>query len=272
MQLYVKMPTRSRPHKALPLLEKYILSAHEPYRLVACLQSDDPSMGTEEVGKELVRLWHLAKDRGIWFESFVHHGKTKIAAYNAEPEPLSEHDRSLLREVYGENELCPPPAWDIQVATSDDMMPLVDGWDVKIKEAMREHFPDTDGVLHFDDGHRHRELMTLPIVGRKWYDTFGYIYHPEYESVYCDNEMQEVAKLLRKYAYIDECIIEHQHPLFMKEKYDEQMRYTESSAVYNRDAARFRRRKAKRFGLVAVTGGGWRVPNRVKEHGRKPRQ
>ena len=48
--------------------------------------------------------------------------------------------------------------------------------------------------------------------GKKYYDRFGYIYHPHYNSVWCDNEFMDVGNILKKQTYIDEVIIEHQHP------------------------------------------------------------
>jgi len=41
-------------------------------------------------------------------------------------------------------------------------------------------------------------LITLPIMDRTYYNRFGYIYYYEYEHLFCDTEMTEVAHLLDK--------------------------------------------------------------------------
>jgi hypothetical protein len=102
--------------------------------------------------------------------------------------------------------------FDILLLASDDMIPMVKGFDTIIKNKMSECYPDTDGVLWFNDGHQENNLNTLCIIGKKYYDRFGYIYNPEYKSVYCDNEFMDVANILNKQTYFPEVIIQHQHP------------------------------------------------------------
>jgi hypothetical protein len=100
--------------------------------------------------------------------------------------------------------------------------------------------------------------MTLPIVGRAWFDHYGWVYNPRYASVFCDNEMQEVAKMLDKHHYVETVIIEHRHPLWVQEPYDALMQHTES--FYQRDGAIFKKRKERKFNLVPA-------PGRTNSHG-----
>tara|TARA_R110000765_G_scaffold279134_1_gene376791 strand:- start:8993 stop:9520 length:528 start_codon:yes stop_codon:yes gene_type:complete len=102
--------------------------------------------------------------------------------------------------------------FDIVLLASDDMIPQIKGYDTIIKNKMEEFYPDTDGVLWFDDGNRGDGLNTLCILGKKYYDRFGYIYHPEYKSLWCDNEFMDVSKKLNKVKYINQVIIKHEHP------------------------------------------------------------
>jgi hypothetical protein len=102
--------------------------------------------------------------------------------------------------------------FDIVLLASDDMIPVKKGFDVIIKQKMEEHYPDTDGILWFNDGYQGKRLNTLCILGKKYYNRFGYIYHPDYVSVWCDNEFMTVGNILGKQTYFDEVIIQHQHP------------------------------------------------------------
>jgi len=102
--------------------------------------------------------------------------------------------------------------WDIVIVISDDMIPQIDNWDDYIATAMMEHYPNLDGCLSFEDGYAEKGgLITFSILGRKLYEYFGYIYHPDYKSLYCDQEFTEEVKRLKKVTYIDQMIIKHEH-------------------------------------------------------------
>jgi hypothetical protein len=184
MKLLIKFPTRNRPTKFLTVLKQYIqkLEDKETKIIVSC-DNDDESMKTDIVRDVLSQY----KNVEIKFDN----NKSKIDAIN-----------SGLNDV----------DFDILLLASDDMVPLVNGYDTVIKEKMRLHYADTDGVLWFNDGHQEKKLNTLCILGKKYYDRFVYIYHPDYLSVWCDNEFMDVANILNKQTYFEQVIIEHKHP------------------------------------------------------------
>ena len=106
----------------------------------------------------------------------------------------------------------PVEGFDIILLASDDMIPVTKGYDRIIKDRMKEYFSDTDGILWFNDGYKGDKLNTLCILGKKYYDRFGYIYHPDYVSCWADNEFTEVGNLLKKQVYLNAVIIKHEHP------------------------------------------------------------
>jgi hypothetical protein len=77
---------------------------------------------------------------------------------------------------------------------------------------MNANYPDTDGILFFNDGFKGQELNTLCILGKKYYKRFGYIYYPEYKSTWCDNEFMKVGFMLKRQKYFPMVIIKHEHP------------------------------------------------------------
>jgi hypothetical protein len=101
--------------------------------------------------------------------------------------------------------------FDVVVCASDDMIPHAYGWDDEIALAMTEHFPKLDGCVHFNDGYTGNKLITFSILGKNLYNHFGYIYHPDYKSLYCDNEFTQEVTRLNKVAYIDKMIVKHEH-------------------------------------------------------------
>lgn len=183
LKLLVKYPTRGRPEKFFAVLSRYYSFLRgENFEFVISCDTDDATMNNPEVR---ARLASFPKLRVSFSDN-----QNKIQACNADLEGAD---------------------FDVLLLASDDMIPLVPGYDLIIKENMEARFPDLDGVLWFFDGVR-RELDTLSILGKKYYDRFGYIYYPGYQTWYCDNEFTAVAQALGKLAKFDQVIILHQHP------------------------------------------------------------
>jgi GT2 family glycosyltransferase len=185
-RLLIKFPTRSRRGRFFEVLDLYQSKLERPdltHFLISC-DADDTSMNAPMVREHLARYPNVS----------VHYGdnRSKIQAVNAS-----------MKEA---------PDFDILLLASDDMIPVAHHYDAVVRREMAEHFPDTDGVLWFNDGYRGRELNTLCILGKRYYDRFGYIYHPAYKSLWCDNEFMLVAKKLRRQIYFGRVLIKHAHP------------------------------------------------------------
>lgn len=220
MKLLVKFPTRARKDKFFHTLDLYysLLSDIENTKFVITLDSDDVIMNSIECRERLNGFPNLSYYYG--------ESKTKIEAVNADME--SQKD------------------WDILLLASDDMIPVVKGYDDTIRSDMMKHFPDTNGVLWYNDGYV-SHLNTLSIMGRKYYDKFGYIYHPSYKSFWCDNEYQDVFYILNCYCKFDRVIIKHEHPTWTGRGNDQL--YRENSIYYNSDQRNYEERKKRNFDL-----------------------
>ena len=61
MKLVIKFPTRSRPHKFKPLLDKYIdfLSGKHDVRFVITMDEDDETMNNDDIKSSLKTISHL---------------------------------------------------------------------------------------------------------------------------------------------------------------------------------------------------------------------
>jgi hypothetical protein len=185
MKLLIKFPTRGRRNKFLNVLNKYqtLLSNKIDVKFIITMDEDDSEMNNDLVRDVLSQFKNLVY--------FYGNSKTKIEAINVDIEKVED--------------------WDIILLASDDMIPKIKGYDEIIVNKMEEFFPDTDGVLWFNDGNR-TDLNTLSILGKKYYSRFKYIYNPEYKSTWSDNEFTDVANILGKQKYFDEIIIKHEHP------------------------------------------------------------
>ena len=219
MKLLVKFPTRNRKEKFLNVLQKYYDFALDKKNIefLITLDEDDDSMNTDEIKNKLGKFNNL---KYVYGNSF-----NKIHAVNRD---INIGD------------------WDIILLASDDMIPVKKGYDESIRFNMAITYPDTDGVLWYNDGNR-KDLNTLSILGRKYYTRFNYIYHPDYKSLWADNEFMTVANKLKKQKFIDEVIIHHQHPDWGYGGRD--FIHTLNSNHNNEDRNTFLKRQKQNFGL-----------------------
>lgn len=246
MQILIKFPTRGRPDKFFRALDLYLNMAEGPDRLrvQVTIDDDDPHMTSPEVLERLSGYPNLVLTRG--------HSISKIHAIN----------RDLLMD-----------GWDILLLASDDMIPVEKGYDTVIRRRMQERYPDMDGVLWFNDGNR-ADLNTLSILGRRFYERFGYIYHPGYRSLYCDKEFTLVADRLGRQTYFDQVIIRHEHPSYGYGDMDAIHR--DNKLNKDPDFHLFLRRRARRFDMGhpavnALLGRAFEIKGLMKAvMGRRP--
>jgi hypothetical protein len=212
------MPTRSRPTQALDVLTKYRKLAGCDITIEVVIDDNDASMQTKEVYYHLGRL-------GCIITSGAH--ASKIEAVNG----------GKVTD------------WDVLLLASDDMIPVKDGYAVRVLSAMGEYFPYFDGALYFNDSYAGKALCTLPIIGRRFYNQWGYVYEPAYKSFFCDNEQHEVWTAMHRLVYVDEVLIQHRHYA----NRDPDLRapndalYQKNQEAWNSDEAIYKRRKSARF-------------------------
>lgn len=222
MRLLIKFPTRNRVVKFFHVLDLYYsyLNNLDLTEFCITIDEDDLTMNNEEILSRLDNYENMS--------IFIGNSKSKIEAINCDIDECEY--------------------WDIVLLASDDMLPQIKGYDDIIRENMEKYYPDTDGVLWFFDGNR-RDLNTLCILGKKYYDRFGYIYHSGYKSFYSDDEFTQVANRLKKQAFIDQIIIRHEHPDIpqFRSNFDES--YAINNKYYPIDAKFFQLRQKNNFGL-----------------------
>lgn len=226
-KILVKFPTRDRPEQFFKVLDGYINnSTGIDIHYLITLDDNDLSMSNRVIQERLNKYPNLTYVVGQSFN--------KIQAVNRD-----------MRHA--------PKDWDIVVLASDDMVCVSPGWDEVLRYEMNKHFPDTDGCLFHWDGDnntaKHNNgngLCTMNITGRNYFDRFGYLYHPSYSSLWCDNEYTEVAQSMNKMEKFDTVLFEHQHwsntPTV---KIDKLM--TRNNNFYKTDERNFLYRKSKNF-------------------------
>lgn len=255
MKILVQFPTRGRRDKFFKTLrnyQEYRRTDNVSFHIV--IDADDKVMNTPETLR-ILDMWG-----NVTYDVIEPCGK--IGAIN-----------------YGLDKLV--DSCDIIFLASDDMNPIRKGWDARIIEDMTDNFPDTDGVLWYNDGKTEQTLNTLSILGRKYFKRFGYIYNSEYKALWCDNEFMEVADILGKQKYFPDIIIRHEHPIWGYGSQDEL--HHRDNKLYQDDKETYLRRKGSGFGIEPTTiehidtdgdgtGGDVRTDNNGDRQADKPKR
>ena len=214
MNILLKLPSRSRPIRMVEAYDKAMRMATDPagIRPLFAIDSDD---------RASLRAWSTLR---LPMDALCRGPRdSKVEAVN----------RGIKEFPY---------KWDVVVVISDDMICQVYGWDEHVRAAFADG--NTDRCVHFPDGHQ-TELCTLPVMGRGYFDRFGYVYHPDYLSLWCDNEQTDVAVRDGRMVRSDVVLFRHDHPAWGTGRWDPLYRHNEGKNAI--DKATYERRKAQGF-------------------------
>ncbi len=218
-RLLIKFPIRARRDSFLEAFDLYArLSTTNPEFLITTDTDDSP----------MRKPWVWDKVRGYGLPVTIISGAPagKIDACNRD---LPEHDS----------------AWTTVLLASDDMRPIVQGYDQIILDEMAKHFPDDDGALWFKQPPQDR-VNFVEVVGRERYRQFGYIYPPCYKSLFSDNEQTDVGLRDGKLARVPQEIIRNLSPDWNGGAKRDEL-YQRNNRFWKVDKATFESRQAAGF-------------------------
>jgi hypothetical protein len=217
IDLLIKYPSRSRPTEFVKVLNKYVsmLSGKHKVKFIISMDENDASMNNKNI------------------KSFLDNIKNKV--------DLEYNYGSSKNKVDACNRDVPSDGWKVCILVSDDMIPRIQGYDDVIMKDMETHFPDYDGCINYNCSRAYPAVMVLSIIGNSYYKRFGYIYHPQYVSLFCDEEQTVVARSLNKMIDLNKKVITHD----WHEIKDDLRKHTEQ--FYQSDKVIFEARKAKGF-------------------------
>lgn len=209
MRILLKYPSRSRPELFKRRVENWqsLASGEHPLHWLCSFDADDASMNNDATKT-------FCRERGI--EHYYGDSKTKVEAINA------DIDKTDFE-------------WDVLALVSDDFAALGKHWDRHIAEDLGGR---SDRAIWYPDGNQMR-VCTLVIMGREIYRSWGFVYHPGYKSVYCDNYYQLLLQREARLKFVKKYIFQHQW------KVDELVRRNEVPAIYEADKALFARHQSE---------------------------
>jgi len=139
----------------------------------------------------------------------------------------------------------------ILIQLSDDWEPPM-GWDQIILNRIGD--TSKSAVLRVSDGHRTDDLLCMAILTRARYIEQGYLFHPDFFSMYSDDWFSECAR--RDGVVIDarDVVFEHLHPVFGKAEVDATYARSNMRCNYDQGALHFERLKSGRITSWDVEG------------------
>jgi len=135
---------------------------------------------------------------------------------------LSVHNHAVAKGIGGcvaaWNAAAEKAQGEILIQLSDDWNPPMH-WDQIIIDAIGD--TSESKVLAISDGHRTDKLLCMAILTSKRYRQQGFMFHPEFFSVYSDNYFTDKAYQDGVIIEARDIVFEHLHPIFGKAEWDE---------------------------------------------------
>lgn len=204
-------PSRSRPLQANSTIKKWLGRAKNPENIEYILSADKSD-------KDLRRYKEVGLRNGIFVS--INNNKTAIQAIN---KATKVSTANLI----------------IQIA---DDFSCEENWDEKLLKALEGK---EDYLVKTQDGIQ-PYIITLPIMDRKYYNRFGYIYNPSYLHLWVDLELTDVGHILGKVITLD-LMFEHLH--YSKGKTKKDTLNVRNDKSWKQGEKLYNERKLINFGL-----------------------
>lgn len=121
------------------------------------------------------------------------------------------------------------------------------GWLRLAMEMMRAKFPDTGGLVGLNDLYWHGEFSPHWVASKKLLPMLdGEFFHTGYHHVGCDNELSERCRKAGKYAWCEQAVVYHDHPMQPGAKIEHDRVY-DLARVYEKEDRELFKSRAEKF-------------------------
>lgn len=204
--------SRSRPKQSFETMKRWIQrAAYKDFEIIVSVDSDDQTISQyHDIYKSLPHDF-------TWLDA---PNKSSVEAINR-----------AARIAQG----------NILIVVSDDQdCPI--NW---LNKIMKYTENKGDFVLHVKDGFQ-KNLITMPIMDRAYYNRLGYIYYPGYDHLFSDREFTDVAYKLKKVIIKNITFLHKQYSIIGAEP---DLLNHRNNATYEAGKKLYLERKKINFGL-----------------------
>jgi hypothetical protein len=197
-----------------------------------------PSKGRPEMCFNTAEKWIKTADNHVQYIISLDKNDTSNYVISSHVIPLKSDNRSAIDAI---NKAAKIAYGDILIVVSDDT-DCPPHWDTFLLKHLKGK---SDFCAKVDDGLQ-PTLVTMPIVDRIFYERYGYIYHPDYLHMHCDQELTSVAIMTGKYIKLP-LSFPHLHYTSGATPYDAV--YAKNNATWVQGETLFNERLKTNFGL-----------------------
>jgi len=135
---------------------------------------------------------------------------------------------------------------DLIILLSDDFE-LCDNWNVLLKNKIIDQ--NSLYAIHVNDGISKGDILSIPIISKMLYQKLGYVYHPEFFSLFADNALFDTCKILNCLIDANDILFQHHHYINNKAVYDETYQKENSKYAYESGKLLYQKLKERNFDL-----------------------
>lgn len=206
-----------------------------------------PSRSRADIAKETIKIWlgNAKNPQDIEYILSVDINDPQLSRYKKLSAELGIKTHVAMNKsaIEAINRAAKKTTGRILVVVSDDFLCEPD-WDVKL---LKELEGKEDFIVKTQDGIQDW-IITLPVLDRKYYERFGYVYFPEFHHLWVDAELFCVAWMTDKIIMSD-LLFEHQH--YSTGKSEKDAINNKNDKTWSQGQKLFNKRKAINFGLPA---------------------
>jgi glycosyltransferase involved in cell wall biosynthesis len=180
-------PSRGRPQKSVDTFKKWMShsQARDKVEFILSIDEDEPKDNTYTKASQYITLYNAAMfTHDLPYTLLVSKNKSAVDAINNAAEIAKG---------------------DVLMVVSDDTEPC-NAW---IEYIYHETNGKTDWILKTQDGIQ-PYIITMPIMDRAYYNRTGYIYHPDFQHLFCDTYLTCVADITGRKITSD-LMFKHNH-------------------------------------------------------------
>lgn len=223
MKISLLHPSRGRPDKSLSTVCDWVKKSGCKVELILSLDDSDPTYKQYDKGYTNIHL--LSEYEG----------------YDFEYKEICNDNNSVVQAT---NNAAKVATGDIFLYLSDDFK-CFDNWGLAVQ---KEFEGVSEPLLIKVDDMLQKftvPVLTIPIMNRALYERLGYFWHPEFKSMFVDEDLYWTTQKLGAMKMCPHLKFEHAHVCVGKAPDDET--YRRSSANWEQGKAVFARRKAEGF-------------------------
>ena len=208
-----------------------------------------PSRGRVNMARETIAEWRGAASGRCEYEYLLSidaddpNGDAYAAmAKESRVDLLVNRNRSMVDAV---NRAAQRSTGDVLIVVSDDFG-CPPEWDLAIAAAIG----DRKNIAVLVDDAIEGRIMTLPIVDRAFYESAGHVYHPDYISMFSDDDLTEHARQSGRLIETPGLTFPHRHPQASGAELDDTYRRQGRPLAWIEGRRVLARRRAMRFGAA----------------------